>query len=116
MKRNRSLSIDHVRRYTSAGFAFVILGGFAVWLAGCSAAQTQKAVADGQLFCAKATATGPLVVALADASGAPVIVTGLASSVVAADCAIIAGIPVTPPANPAAVPVVAAAVAPPAAS
>lgn len=75
----------------------------ALMLAGCSAAQQQA----GQLFCAKATATGPLVVALADAAGAPVIVTGLASDIVAADCAAIQGIPVTPPPTSAPVPVVA---------
>ena len=87
-------------------------------LAGCTAQQAtsvaqaeQNLVVDGQLFCAKATAYGPLVVALADAAGAPVVVTGAASSVVAAECAAIGAIPVTPPANPATAPVVAAPVA-----
>ena len=86
-----------------------------VALAGCTTAQLQEAgvigqkvVADGQLFCAKATADGPLVVALANAAGAPVIVTGLASAVVAADCAAINSIPVETPANAAEIPTVAA--------
>ena len=77
-------------------------------IAACTALQLQKAVADGQLFCAKATADGPLVVALADMFGVPVTVTGLASGVVAGDCAAIGGIPASPPPNPAAAPVVAA--------
>lgn len=80
----------------------------ALLLAGCSAAQQQRVVAAGQLFCAKATVDGPLTVALADALGAPVIVTGLTADVVKADCAVIQAIPVTPPPNPAAAPVVAA--------
>ena len=86
-------------------------------LAACTTTQTQQATATtgrvvtaGQLFCAKATTNGPLVVALADAAGAPVNVTGLASSVVADACAAINAIPVSPPANPAAAPVVSAAV------
>jgi hypothetical protein len=79
-------------------------------LAGCSSATTTTAVADGQLFCAEATATGPLVVALANTSGVPVTVTGKASAEVAAACAVINAIPVMPPANPAAAPMVAAAV------
>lgn len=76
--------------------------------AACSATQQAQTVAAGQLFCAKATADGPLVVALANALGAPVIVTGLASTVVAADCAAIGAIPVSPPASPALAPRVAA--------
>ncbi len=84
----------------------------------CTAAQNQQAavmaqnaVVAGQLFCGTVTKTGPLIVALADASGAPVTVTGKASVVVADACAVIGGIPVSPPANPAAAPVVAAPVA-----
>ncbi len=65
-------------------------------------------VVKGQEFCAKATADGPLVVALLDAFGAPVTVTGLPSSVVAANCNLIGGIVVSPPANPATAPVVTA--------
>lgn len=86
---------------------FLIASTALLSIAGCSAAQQQSAVAAGQLFCAKASVDGPLIVALADAFGAPVIVTGLASNVVAADCAAIDAIPVTPPPNPAAAPVVA---------
>jgi hypothetical protein len=80
--------------------AFVAL----IAMGGCS---TSRIVADGQLFCAKAMPDAPLVVALADALGAPVIVTGLAANVVAADCAAIGAIPVSPPPVPAAAPVVA---------
>ena len=70
----------------------------------------QRIVADGQLFCAKATADGPMVVAVADMLGAPIIVTGLASDVVAGVCKSINAIPVSPPADPAQAPVVAAPV------
>lgn len=77
-------------------------------LAGCGTASTNKTVVAGQLFCAKAQAAGPLVVALADAAGAPVVVTGQAAGTVAAACAVIGAIPVTPPADPASAPVVAA--------
>lgn len=80
-----------------------------VGLGACAAGLQAKIVADGQLFCAKASADGPLVVALANASGAPVIVTGMTAEAVAANCAIIAAIPVAPPVNPAAAPVVAVA-------
>jgi len=86
--------------------------GAALLLVGCTAAQTNTVVKDGQLFCAKATVDGPLVVAVADAAGTPVIVTGLAAAVVKGDCALIDAIPVTPPPNPAAAPVVAVAVPP----
>lgn len=84
-------------------------------LAGCTQAQLAKfdlahpkLVAAGQLFCAKATVDGPLVVALANSAGVPVIVTGALSTDVAYACGLINGIPTTPPADPAAAPVVAA--------
>ena len=77
-------------------------------LVSCTPAEHATAVVGGQLFCARATPAGPLVVALADAAGVPVAVSGLASDLVAADCALISAIPVTPPANPAAAPTVAA--------
>jgi len=77
-------------------------------LVGCSLTPAQ--VAKGQLFCARATADGPLVEALTDAVGVPVIVTGLAADVVAAACASVGGVPVSPPAAPAQAPVVAAPV------
>jgi len=79
-------------------------------LAACNAQQTDavnRAVVAGQQFCAVATATAPLVVALADTAGAPVTVTGKSSAIVAATCALVGGIPVVPPPNPAAAPVVA---------
>ena len=85
-------------------------------LDGCSTSQTAafnttaaNVVKDGQLFCAMETTTGPLTVALANAAGAPVKVTGQASADVAAACALINAIPVSPPANPAAAPVVSTA-------
>ncbi len=99
--------------------ALLLSAGLSLSLGACSVAQLQtaqaveqRAVADGQLFCGKTTADGPLVVALATAAGAPVVVTGAASSAVAAACAVIGALPVAPPANPAAAPVVAANVAP----
>jgi hypothetical protein len=86
-------------------------------LTACTAQQVQtanqKVVVTGQLFCAEQTATGPLIVALADASGVPVVVTNMAAAWVTAACAAIDAVPVTPPANPAQAPVVAAAVPPP---
>lgn len=93
-------------------FALICAGLLA--LGACTAAQqaavttaVNTAVADGQLFCAKATSAGPLVVAATSALGAPVIVTGMASAAVAAVCAGIDAIPVSPPANPGSAPVVA---------
>ncbi len=58
-------------------------------------------VTAGGLFCQKATAGAPLVVALANIYGAPVSVTGMAAGDVAAACALVGGIPVAPPADPA---------------
>lgn len=91
-----------------------VLVGAGAFLAGCTPTGqlSPQAVATGQLYCATATATGPLVVALADASGVPVTATNKASSVVQAACAVINAVPVSPPANPAQAPVVAAPVAP----
>lgn len=105
------MTLARARRITSLFATFVLSGSFAalLLLSNCTPAQQQRAVVEGQLFCAQATATGPLVVALADAAGAPVVVTGMASSVVAADCALINAIPVMPPPVPAAAPVVAVA-------
>lgn len=80
----------------------------ALILVGCNAQLTNRAVVDGQLFCAKATAAGPLVVALADAAGVPFTVTNKSAQVVANACAVINAIPVAPPPAPAAAPVVAA--------
>lgn len=80
-------------------------------LAGCTAVQTDRinaTVKAGQLYCAMTTATGPLVVALANTSGVPVKVTDRSAAEVAAACALIGAIPVVPPPNPAAAPIVAA--------
>jgi len=82
-------------------------------LAACSGADqasVERAVVQGQLFCAKAQASGPLVVALADAAGVPISVTGRTASAVAAACAAIGAIPVSPPAAPSQAPIVAAPV------
>jgi hypothetical protein len=88
-------------------------------LAACSPTQIakvqsgeQRVVAAGQLFCAQATQTGPLVIALADSIGVPVVVTGATASSVSAACKVVDAIPVSPPADPASAPVVAANVAP----
>jgi hypothetical protein len=92
--------------------AAILIGGGVIVsnLFGCSPATLNNTVAQGQLFCAIATATGPLVIALADQLGAPILVTGKLASAVAADCALVNGIPTTPPANPAQAPKVATAI------
>lgn len=89
---------------------FVVLIAFCITadIAGCTAIQTNKAIVDGQLFCAKATPLGPLTVALATALGGPISVIGLGADLVASMCATINAIPVTPPPNPEMAPVVAA--------
>lgn len=84
-------------------------------MSGCTAAQLakigvlkQKAVVEGQLFCAKAMGTtGTVTVALATALGVPITVIGVAADVVKEACAKIDAMPVSPPADPAAAPVVA---------
>lgn len=92
--------------------AMLVATAAVVLLAGCDEEQKQRVVAHGQLFCGVATAAGPLVVAVADAAGTPIVVTGVASNVVAAICGAIKGIPVTPPVNQAAAPVVAVPIGP----
>ena len=92
-------------------------GLLAVALAGCVAPSPTNAlntvVADGQLFCGVASAAGPLVVGIVDAANnKAVTVTGQASKWVSNVCALVNGIPVTPPAVPAATPVVAVTVPP----
>lgn len=106
------MTIARIRLYTSLGAtALILLPLLAMVVVGCTPAQKARAVVDGQLFCARASAAGPLVVALADAAGAPVVVTGMASDAVALDCSLVDAIPVVPPPDPAAAPVVAVAVA-----
>lgn len=83
----------------------LLLGLVGLLVAGCSATQ----VASGQLYCAKIVSGLPMIVGLADLAGAPIVATGQAASIVTAECAIVQGIPVSPPANPAAAPVVAIA-------
>lgn len=82
-----------------------------VFLSGCALSPATKAnlVTDGQLFCAKATADGPLVVALVNLAGVPVIATDAAKEVVDQACGAVNAIAVSPPANPAAAPIVAVA-------
>lgn len=93
---------------------FALLGVCAALVA-CTPASTQKlntAVAAGQSFCAVATAVGPAVVALVNAADdKAVTVTGKTAAAVAAGCALVNGIPVMPPADPAQVPAVAVKVA-----
>ncbi len=72
-------------------------------------------VTKGALFCKQVGPLEPMVVALANAAGAPVSVTGMAANDVAEACAAVEAVPVAPPANPAAAPVVTATVALPAA-
>ncbi len=77
-------------------------------LAGCTTQAASTALAAGQQFCSVATAAGPVVVRLIEATtNVPVIVTGKAADVVAATCALVQGIPVSPPPAPETAPVVA---------
>jgi hypothetical protein len=105
----------------------LILASVLLGLGACSSAQLQTAASTptGQLFCAVQTnGGGALVVAAIDAqasalapAAAPVavIATGATKAFVDSVCAKAGGIPVSPPANPAAAPSV-AVVVPPAAS
>lgn len=68
-------------------------------------------VTQGGLFCQKANASGPLVVALANIYGAPVSVVNQTAASVATACALVGGVPVAPPVDPASAVVVAAPVA-----
>jgi hypothetical protein len=65
-----------------------------------------KLVTAGALFCKQASTDAPLVVVLANLSGVPVSVTDASSDVVAAACNGIAAVPVAPPADVTAIPVV----------
>ena len=89
-----------------------------VTLAAAAAASNttvDRLVTAGALFCEKADPLVPVVFALANAAGAPVSVTAQASEDVAAACAAVQAVPVSPPANAATVPVIPAVVALPAA-
>lgn len=126
---------DPVRRYTSIGFTVLIFGALGLYLVGCGTTPAQQAsltdgaatlaavaaahnttvsslVSKGALFCKKVTTDAPLVVAVATLSGVPVSVIGVASDVVAATCAGINAVPVSPPADPASTPIVVIPVAP----
>jgi hypothetical protein len=85
-------------------------------IGGCTQNTAQRVASEatdaGQLFCAVASPTGDIVVALADASGVPVVVTNMAESWVKAACASVGGVPVSPPANAASIPVKSANVPP----
>lgn len=112
MKQFLSIS-DHPGRWFVAALVLALI----VELAGCTPAQQQRAVVDGQLFCGFVTPAGlNMTVGIANAAGGPVVVNGLGADVVASYCAAIDGVPVVPPVNPAAAPVVAVAVTPPPAS
>jgi hypothetical protein len=76
-------------------------------LSSCTPGQVQSIVATSQLYCGVATSTGPLVVAIVDTSGRPVSVLGKTAQAVAAICAAVDAIPISPPASAASAPVVA---------
>lgn len=107
----------------------LLLGGALLALAACSTAdqnhvQTALASPLGQLFCAIESDGGPIVAGMIDSAANPmgatgakasagqlaVIATGKSAAFVAATCKAAGGIPVSPPANPAAAPQVAVAV------
>lgn len=87
----------------------------AVSLAGCSQTATDKTVGTvnsvittGQLFCGIAGTYGPIVAAIINAADSKAVtVTGQASTWVANVCAIVGGIPVVPPVQPAQAPTIA---------
>jgi hypothetical protein len=85
----------------------IAIATITVGLVACSQQQLTTVSNDGRLFCAVATAEGPIIVSLANAEGVPVTVTNQSAAAVAAACAVIDGIPVTPPAAGTTVPVVA---------
>lgn len=98
--------------------AILALGLVASALVACSADQQQKVQTAlssplGQLFCGIATASGPIVAGMIEGnvsgSAAPIaiIATDKTQAYVAATCAAAGGVPVSPPANPAAAPQVA---------
>ena len=107
---------------------YILLGAMSLGLAGCGASQiatvasvltgtiqaktaAEEGVAAGQLFCSVATADGPIVTAIVDAADAKAVtVTGKAAAFVASVCAVINGIPVSPPAAPNAAPITAVVV------
>ena len=95
-----------------AGLAACAPGG---GLSSSTTTALNTAVADGQLFCSVASQYGPMVVAVVNAANAKAVtVTGQTSQYVATACALIKGIPVVPPGNPATVPAVAVVMPPPA--
>jgi len=106
------MTLHRARRLTSLGIAAAVWGSLGLWVSGCTPATQARVVVAGQTFCARATADGPLIVALADASGVGVSVIGRTAQVVAANCALVNGIPVVPPPDPAAAPVVAVVLKP----
>ena len=93
--------------------AIMLLAGTIAACTSTERASVTTAITDGQLYCATATASGPLIVALAEAAGAPISVIGKTAATVSQLCGVISAIPVVPPANKAAAPVV-AVVPPPA--
>jgi hypothetical protein len=118
------MTIRQIRRVDSWALALLLAGGTLLCIAGCSStgtSATSPVAQAGQLFCAVQTGGGggAVVVALIDAaaSGAApgggqvaVIATNMGKAYVDAACAGAGGIPVSPPANPAAAPVVAVVV------
>jgi hypothetical protein len=117
------MTIRQIRRVDSWALALLLAGGTLLCIAGCSStgtSATSPVAQAGQLFCAVQTGGGgAVVVALIDAaaSGAApgggqvaVIATNMGKAYVDEACAGAGGIPVSPPANPAAAPVVAVVV------
>jgi hypothetical protein len=87
----------------------IILLTAAATIAGCTIGQVstaQRVVAEGQLVCARATAAGAVLVAAADANGAPIKATGAAQATLAAICAEVQGVAISPPPAGTQVPVV----------
>ena len=66
-----------------------------VALAGCTVAQVNRVIADGQVVCAIGPANA---VAMVDPTGAPILARGATAGYVAAVCAAINAYPVPPPA------------------
>ena len=107
----------HLTRSIAAVLGCALLFGLGACTNGALTPVGQQTVsnliADGQLFCGVATQAGPVVVAVVDATSAKAVtVTDQAASYVNAACKIVNGIPVAPPVNAAAAPVV--AIVPPA--
>ena len=102
-------------KFTVAAIGVATLGlvacGTVSSMLGTSTTAVNSAVVKGQLFCAIAGQSVPIVAAIIDAAdSSAVTVTGKAASWVANVCALVNGIPVSPPTTPSAAPTVAVVV------